>query len=70
MARQSLEHSFLPGASLWKDAHTFRRVDACAADSPAKTALSQDCRKFLDGSRRAQVQWREEGEFDRFEAKF
>lgn len=70
MARASLEHSFLPGVSLWKDAHTFRRVDACAADSPAKASLSSSCRKFLDGSQRAQVQWREEGEFDKFEAKF
>ncbi|HEX6905941.1 MAG TPA: adenosine deaminase, partial [Terriglobales bacterium] len=70
MARASLEHSFLPGASLWKDAHTFRRVDACAADSPAKASLSSSCRKFLDGSQRAQVQWREEREFDKFEAKF
>jgi hypothetical protein len=70
MARASLEHSFLPGASLWKDARTFRMVNACAADSPAKSSLSSTCRKFLDGSQRAQVQWREEGEFAKFEAKF
>jgi adenosine deaminase len=70
MARASLEHSFLPGASLWKDAHTFRRVDTCAADSPAKSGLSPACRKLLAGSQRAQVQWREEAEFDKFEAKF
>jgi hypothetical protein len=70
MARASLEHSFLPGASLWRDARTFHRVDACAADSPAKASLSSACRKFLDGGQRAQVQWREECEFDKFEAKF
>ena len=70
MARASLEHSFLPGESLWKDARAFRVVDACAADSPAKSALSAACRKFLDRSQRAQVQWREEGEFDKFEARF
>ncbi len=70
MARASLEHSFLPGASVWKDAHTFRRVDACAVDSPAKASLSSACREFLDGSERARVQWREEGEFEKFEAKF
>jgi adenosine deaminase len=70
MARASLEHSFLPGASLWKDAHTFRRVDTCAADSPAKSGLSPACRKLLAGSQRAQVQWREEAEFNKFEAKF
>jgi hypothetical protein len=70
MARASLEHSFLPGASLWKDARTFRLVHACAVDSPAKVSLSSACRKFLDASERAQVQWRAEGEFDKFEAKF
>lgn len=70
MARASLEHSFLPGASLWKDARTFKLASACAADSPAKSSLSPACRKFLEGSQRAQVQWREEGEFDKFEVKF
>jgi adenosine deaminase len=70
IARASLEHSFLPGASLWEDGLTFRLVGACAADSPAKDSLSPACRKFLSGSPRAQVQWREEGEFDKFEAKF
>lgn len=70
MARASLEHSFLPGASLWKDARAFRVVNPCAADSPAKSALSSTCRKFLDDSERARVEWREEGEFDKFEARF
>lgn len=70
MARASLEHSFLPGASLWKDGRTFLAVAACAADSPRKSSLSPACRKFLDASQRAQVEWREEGEFAKFEAKF
>ena len=70
MARNSLEHSFLPGASLWQDTRAFRRVGACAADSPLKSSLSSTCRKFLDASERAQVEWRAEGEFQKFEAKF
>ena len=70
MARASLEHSFLSGPSLWKDARTFRLVNACAADSPAKNSLSSTCRKFLGSSERAQVEWREEGEFEKFEANF
>jgi len=70
MARASLEHSFLPGASLWKDARTFRMMNACAADSPANNSPSPSCRKFLDTSERARVEWREEGEFAKFEAKF
>ncbi|HLK31675.1 MAG TPA: hypothetical protein VKT29_01215, partial [Terriglobales bacterium] len=70
MARESLEHSFLPGQSLWRDAHSFRVVNACAADSPVKASLSRACRQFLAASQRAQVQWQEEAEFDKFEAKF
>jgi len=41
MSRQSLEHSFLPGASLWLG--DFRRVAACAAD-PTKAT------RFLPGA--------------------
>jgi len=70
MARASLEHSFLPGASLWKDGRTFRMMNACAANSPANNSPSPSCRKFLDTSERARVEWREEGEFAKFEAKF
>ncbi|HSB74309.1 MAG TPA: hypothetical protein VLC12_01590, partial [Terriglobales bacterium] len=70
MARASLEHSFLPGPSLWKDARRFRLVDACAAYSPAKSTLSPACSRFLRSSERAQAQWREEEEFEKFEAKF
>ena len=70
MARASLEHSFLPGESLWKNARKFQVVQECAADSPTKSSLSPACRKFLDGSQRAQVQWREEGEFEKFESRF
>jgi adenosine deaminase len=70
MARASLEHSFLPGESLWKNARKSQVVQECAADSPTKSSVSSACRKFLDRSQRAQAQWREEGEFDKFEAKF
>jgi hypothetical protein len=70
MARQSLEHSFLPGASLWRQLRPFRMVEACAADSPPTSSLSPACQKFLDASERARVQWREEGEFEKFERKF
>src|SRR5579859_393097 len=37
MTRQSLEHSFLPGASLWVGTKGgFRRVAACGGDTPAE----------------------------------
>ena len=61
MARQSLEHSFLPGASLWVGTKPFRAVAACA------DARSAACRKFLDGSERARLQWKLEREFEEFE---
>ena len=68
MARMSLEHSFLAGASLWaSDLHSVR---ACAGDGPAAREVSPVCQKFLDGSERAQMQWKLEREFARFEKKF
>ena len=63
MARQSLEHSFLPGASLWVDDQFSARIAACASQGEA-------CRRFLDGSARAQAQWKLESEFVKFESKF
>jgi len=68
MSRQSLEHSFLPGASLWLG--DFRRVAACAADPTKGDKISSRCQKFLDGSERARMQWHLEREFGQFEEKF
>lgn len=68
MARLSLEHSFLPGDSLWSDTKKFRAAGACAGSTPAKT--SPGCLKFLDTSERAQLQWKLEGGFAEFEKKY
>jgi len=68
MARESLEHSFLPGESLWKA--DFRVVSACASDQSQKQKLSSSCRKFLDGSEKARIQWQLEREFVTFEEKY
>ena len=70
MARQSLEHSFLPGLSLWVETREFSRVAACEGDDPNANKLSKGCRHFLDGSERAQMQWKLEGDFARFEKRF
>jgi adenosine deaminase len=70
MARQSLEHSFLPGPSLWKETEPFRLVSTCAGDDPAKGSPSPDCQKLIDHSERAGMQWKLEGEFAEFEKKF
>jgi hypothetical protein len=70
MARHSLEHSFLPGASLWSEAREFHRVVACASDDPRGQKTSKTCHKFLDGNQRARIEWKLEGEFLKFESKF
>ena len=70
MARNSLEHAFLEGASLWSDAARFRTVSACAADKPAASPLSSRCKQFLDSSERARMQWRLEGDLAHFESRF
>ena len=68
ISRQGLEHSFLPGASLWSDIRRARRVTACMKDDVAGEP-SPTCRKFLDGSERAKLQWKLESEFAKFEKK-
>jgi hypothetical protein len=70
-ARQSLEHSFLPGESLWTATKgEFRKVGACAAAAALEEKPSAPCAKFLDSSERAREQWKLEIEFARFEKKF
>jgi adenosine deaminase len=71
MTRQSLEHSFLTGESLWASTKsTLRAVAACAADSTGAEKPSGLCAKFLAANERAREQWRLESEFAKFEKKF
>ena len=71
ITQQSLEHSFLPGESLWAETQgTFRRVAACAADVPGAEKRSASCAKFLAGNERARQQWKLEAAFVRFEKNF
>ncbi len=67
MARQSLEHSFLPGDSLWSDTKVFNLAAPCAGAQAAN--LSAVCQTFLNNSEKARTQWKLEEEFARFEAK-
>jgi hypothetical protein len=70
MARQSLEHSFLPGQSLWADTKlVFRMMPACASDALVEKP-SAACEDFLANSARARMQWKLENEFVRFEKKY
>ena len=63
MVRESLDHAFVPGASLWTAPETFTVVPVCSRMSPA-------CSRFLATSERARLEWREELAFARFESAF
>lgn len=71
IARQSLEHSFLPGESLWASTkESFRPVAACGADARRKEKPSAMCAKFLDANEHAREQWKLEAAFADFEKKY
>jgi adenosine deaminase len=70
MVRASVEHSFLPGASLWKQASRYDQVTAaCAQDDLGAEHPSVSCAKLLTGSERAAMQWKLEGQLAAFEDK-
>jgi adenosine deaminase len=67
-ARTSLEHSFLPGASLWAQPDDFTRVNsACASQIPGSTNPTQRCVDFLKSSEKAAEQWELEHRYQLFE---
>jgi len=71
MARTSLEHSFLPGTSLWSERDSFTRaVAACAHDAAGTGKPSPNCAAFLSASEKARQQWELERRFRAFEASF
>jgi hypothetical protein len=68
MARQSLEHSFLPGQSLWTDTKlVFRMAPPCAGSVAGAEKRSAACQEFLAANERALEQWKLESEFAKFE---
>jgi adenosine deaminase len=70
MARESLEHSFIPGDSLWSDGRGLRRAAACADDRASGDRTSGTCQKLIGASERARVQWQLERAFAEFEKAF
>jgi adenosine deaminase len=71
MARTSLEHSFLPGDSLWEERDVFTStVQACAANAFGSEKPSAACSAFLKSSERASQQWELERRFRAFESAF
>ena len=70
MARTSLEHAFIAGASVWNDAKRFVFVQPCENDEPDRKSLRSDCRHFLENNEKAKLQWELEREFAVFEKNY
>ncbi len=69
MARTSIEHSFLPGAELWRTADLFRATTpACSGTTAGGDNPSKTCAAFLSGSEKAREEWELEKRFRLFEA--
>ena len=68
MVRASLEHSFLPGKSIWEiRSHYDRVADVCAHDEPGDPRPSPACAQLLAGNERAAIQWKLEAQLHAFE---
>ncbi|HEY6330829.1 MAG TPA: adenosine deaminase [Blastocatellia bacterium] len=74
MARNSLEYSFAPGASLWQNRDGFVPVAECAEAFARETNFrhgsretSPSCREYLSGNEKASLEWDLEKRFRRFE---
>jgi adenosine deaminase len=71
LARTGLEHSFLPGVSLWAAPDLFTAPAApCTAQPLGADKPTAACQAFLDGSEKAAQQWELERRFRAFESKF
>jgi len=69
MVRTSVEHSFMPGDSLWQKPDEFTRVKAaCAGQKPGAESPSTSCTALLKSSEKATQQWELERRFAAFEA--
>lgn len=67
MTRNSLEYSFVAGASLWNDAKKTAPVSQCSSDLATMKLTSGSCRQFIEGSGKAKLQWRLEEQLRKFE---
>lgn len=70
MARNSLQHAFISGASLWSSDEKGRKfvtTAQCARDLAITKLTSSGCRQYLAGSAKAKLQWQLEEDFKTFE---
>jgi adenosine deaminase len=69
MARTSIEHSFLPGASLWAQPDNFSSMNPACASQPVGTENpAPKCLAFLRSSEKAAEQWQLEHRYQVFES--
>jgi adenosine deaminase len=67
--RTSLEHSFLPGSSLWQQPDVFTKtVAACAGQPLGGANPTPNCKSFLQSSEKAAEQWELEHRYLLFES--
>jgi adenosine deaminase len=69
LSRASLEHAFLPGASVWRSPDGYRPARACATDRPGEPRPRRRCRALLRNSTKARMQCKLEREFRSFERR-
>ena len=69
MVRASLEHAFVPGASLWRNGQNFTPMKECAADLTTPQMLSATCPSFLNKNKKGQLQWLLESQLRSFESQ-
>lgn len=67
MSRNALTFSFIPGDSLWKKGELNH---SCNNKQINKNRPSRTCRKFLQQSTKARLQWRLERAFKEFEMRY
>jgi adenosine deaminase len=71
MARTSLEHSFLPGPSLWQQPDEFTHTNpACSSQPLGGANPTAKCLAFLQTSEKAAEQWQLEHRYQLFEGSF
>jgi adenosine deaminase len=69
MVRDSIEHSFLPGDSLWSAPENFAHpVPTCSQGTLGDGKPSSTCAAFLQHSEKAEQQWELERRFRAFES--
>jgi adenosine deaminase len=68
MIRTGMEHTFLPGSSLWQAPDNFSRtVSMCSRDFAGTEKPTSSCAEFLKANPKAAAQWELEHRFQLFE---